>query len=291
MRGLALLLLAAPSFAATVAKKASEISQDITVRSRAAVVGLQVAPPSASKPVIDEVLKSLSLGRGTRQAAAERIRTGGDLARFLRPFPEPPFLALSPANILAVYDEWLFEVVDSEGEIAWKTDGVGTLNEKIDWDGGGPNGQLAVVAGRSYHYRFTGRRAGRAFVIESDPVPIKSFTHREYAGETRLEVVISEIFADGEAKVSKDAEKWMDAFASRLRTAEPRLDGTYRLELAAKDLRSPLTVKRQVAVMKAMAKALLVAPDKVVVSPMPALRGEALAALLPPAKGPSLRIE
>lgn len=280
--------LATPAGAAAT-KAPREISQDITVHSRAAVVGLQVAAPSASKPVIDEVLKSLSLGRGAKTAAAERIRTGGDLARFLRPFPEPPFLALSPANILAVYDEWVFEVVDDEGEIAWKSDGVGMLNEKIDWDGGGPNGQLAVVAGRSYRYRFTGRRAGRAFVIESDPVPIVSFTHREYAGETRLEVVASELFEDGKPALKEGAVKWLDAFASKLRLGEPRADGTYRLELSAKELRSPLAQARAKVLAKALAKSLVVAPEKVVVSLMPLLRGESVAALLPPSRGAALQ--
>ncbi|UPT72848.1 MAG: hypothetical protein M0D55_13070 [Elusimicrobiota bacterium] len=168
---------------AHAAPKPKELSEDITVKARAAgAAGVQVAPPTASKPVIDEVLRSLSLGRGRLAPAAERIRVGGDVARYLRPYPEAPFLALSPANIVALYDEWSFEVLDNEGEIVMKSDGVGMLNEKIDWDGAGPDGRLAVVAGRSYRYRFTGRRAGRAFVVESDPVPLRSFTWREYAG-------------------------------------------------------------------------------------------------------------
>jgi hypothetical protein len=284
-----LLLLALPARCATAK---SELSQDMTIKARAAgTAGVQVAPPTASKPVIDEVLRSLSLGRGAKAPAAERIRTGGDVARFQRPFPEPPFLALSPANIVAVYDEWTFEVLDNEGEIVWKSDGVGMLNEKVDWDGGGPDGRLAVVAGRSYHYRFTGRRAGRAFVIESDPVPLKSFTHREYAGETRLEADASLFFQDGKADFSKDAGQWIDAFASRLRLGEPRADGNYKLELAAKDVRGKLAQARAKALVRRLAKSLLVAPERVVVGLMPAARGEAVSAFLPPSKGAALRIE
>lgn len=270
---------------------AGEISQDITIKARSTAVGVQVAPPTASKPVIDEVLRSLSLGRGTRAPAAERIRSGGDTARFLRPFPEPPFLALSPANIVAVYDEWTFEVLDDQGEYAWKSDGIGMLQERLEWDGAGPNNLLAVVAGRSYHYRFTGRRAGRAFVIESDPVPLRSFAHREYAGETRLEAETGLIFADGKADFAPDSKQWIDAYASRLRLAEPRADGTYRLELAAKDLRGKLAPARAKALSKRLASALVVAPERVIVALAPALRGEAVAALLPPSKGPALRIE
>jgi hypothetical protein len=285
-------LLLALALSAWSAPSKSELSQDMTIKARAAgTTGVQVAPPTASKPVIDEVLRSLALGRGASAPAAERIRTGGDVARFQRPFPEPPFLALSPANIVAVYDEWSFEILDNEGDIVWKSDGVGMLNEKVDWDGGGPDGRLAVVAGRSYHYRFTGRRAGRAFVVESDPVPLKSFTHREYAGETRLEADLALIFEDGKADFTKEAGAWIDAFASRLRLGEPRADGNYKLELASKEVRAKLTQARAKALGRRLAKSLLVAPERVVVGLMPAMRGEAVSAFLPPSKGPALRVE
>jgi len=284
-----LLLLALPAWSAPAK---SELSQDITVKARAAgAVGVQVSPPTASKPVIDEVLRSLSLGRGARAPAAERIRAGGDNARFARPFPEPPFLALSPANIVAVYDEWTFEVLDGEGDILWKSDGVGMLNEKIDWDGGGPDGRLAVVAGRAYRYRFTGRRAGRAFIIDSDPVTLRSFTHREYAGETRLEADTSLLFKEGTADFTKDAGVWIDALTSRMRLGEPRADGNYKLELATKDLRGKLAKARARALTRRVAKSLVTAPERVAVSLMPAMRGEAVSAFLPPSKGASLRVE
>lgn len=284
-----LLLLALPAWSASTK---SELSQDITIKSRAAgSAGVQVAPPTASKPVIDEVLRSLSLGRGATKPAAERIRTGGDNARFNRPYPEPPFLALSPANIVAVYDEWEFVVLDNEGDIVWKSEGIGILNDYIDWDGGGPDGRLAVVAGRSYHYRFTGRRAGRAFVVESDPIPLRSFTHREYAGETRLEADASLFFEDGKAGFTKEAGVWLDALASRLRLGEPRSDGNYRVELSAKDARSKITVARAKALARRLAKALVVMPERVVVSLLPATRGEAVSAFLPPSKGAALRVE
>ena len=285
----ALILLAAPAWSAPAK---SELSQDITVKSRAAgAAGVQVAPPTASKPVIDEVLRSLSLGRGAHAPAAERIRAGGDNARFARPYPEPPFLALSPANIVAVYDEWTFEILDNEGDIVWKSDGVGMLNEKVDWDGGGPDGRLVVVAGRSYHYRFTGRRAGRAFVIESDPVPLKSFTHREYAGETRLEADAALFFVEGKVELTKEAAMWVDALGSRLRQGEPRADGNYKVELSAKDMRGKIATLRAKLLARRLAKSLVVAPERVIVSLMPVMRGEAVSAFLPPSKGAALRVE
>ncbi|MBI3289047.1 MAG: hypothetical protein HYZ74_05980 [Elusimicrobia bacterium] len=277
--------------ALTASAAGTDMTQDITVRARASAAGVQVPPPTASKPVIDEVLRSLSLGRGARAPAAERIRAGGDSARLSRPFPEPPFLALSPANIEAVYDEWSFEILDSHGEIAWKTEGVGTLNERVDWDGGGPDGRLAVVAGLSYHYRFTGRRAGRAFVVESDPVPLRSFTHREYAGETRLEAAVDLFFEDGKATLKTDAASWIEALAGRLRLGEPRADGAYKVELTAREARGKLAQARAKALSKRLAAALVVAPERVPVSVMPTTRGEAVCAFLPPSKGPALRIE
>ncbi len=285
----AILLIAASAHAAP---KPRELNEDITVKARAAAgAGVQVAPPAASKPVIDEVLRSLTLGRGATVPAAERIRSGGDVSRFLRPYPEAPFLALSPANIAALYDEWSFEILDDQGEIAWKSEGVGVLNDKIDWDGSGPDGRLAVVAGRSYRYRFTGRRGGRAFVVESDPVPLKSFTHREYAGETRFEAEISLFFEDAKAASAKSADEWIDALSRRLRSGEPRPDGNYKVELAMKDLRGRLAKDRAKLLARKLAKALVVSPERVIVSLMPALRGESVSGFTPPSKGPALRIE
>ena len=285
-------LLGALALPARSAPAKSELSQDITIKARSAgAAGVQVAPPTASKPVIDEVLRSLSLGRGARTPAAERIRTGADIARFNRPFPEPPYLGLSPANIVAVYDEWTFEILDNEGDIVWKSDGVGILRDKVDWEGSGPEGSLVVVAGRSYHYRFTGRRAGRAFIIESDPVPLRSFTHREYAGETRLEADAALFFEPGKAELAKEGGVWIDALTSRLRQGEPRADGNYKIELATQDPRGKLAKARARLLRRRLAKSLVVAPERVVVSVMPVTRGPAVSGFLPPSKGAALRIE
>lgn len=281
--------LAAASPAATAER--AEISQEITVRARAAGPGVQIAPPAASAPVIDEVLRSLSLGRGARAPSDERVSVDPGAARFERPFPEPPFLSFSPANIEALYDEWAFEVLDDRGEAVWRSEGVGLLGEVIEWDGGGPGGRLIVSPGRSYRYRFTGRRAGRAFVVESGFVPLRSFAHREYAGETRLEAAASLFFAEGRPSLTDGGKRWVDALAARLRAAEARADGGYRLELLAREPGGALAKNRARLLVRELARLLVVAPERVRVDRVPAPRGEAVAALLPPSRGGSLRIE
>jgi hypothetical protein len=288
MRACLLLLLAASARAAGAGK---EISQDVTVMGKAAAPSLSVPPPSASKPVVDEVLQSLALGRGAGPSGPETIMVSPETTRLEHPFPEAPFLALSPENIRALYDAWVFEIRGDDGEIASRSEGVGILREAVDWDGAGPDGRLALSPGHRYHYRFTGRRGGREFAVESDPVLIQSFTHREYAGETRMEVSIDEIFTDGKSTFATGAERYLDRMADALRAGDTRADGTYRFELYTKTPRAKLTGARIKALVKALAAALKADSEKVKISPMPAERGEAFAAFVPPAKGPSLRIE
>jgi len=283
-------LVAAAALAAAAPASKTEISQDITVHGKASGPALAVPPPSPSKPVVNEVLSSLTLGRG-EGTPPETVRVTPESTRLERPFPEPPFLALSPENIRALYDSWTFEVRAVDGEIVSRTEGVGLLREKVDWDGAGPDGRLSIAAGRRYRYRFVGRRGGREFVIESDPVTLTSFTHREYAGETRLEVAIFEIFTEGKSSFATGAERYLDAMADALRAGEARADGTYRFELYSPKPREKLAAARVKALKKRLAASLRADPDKVKVSPLPAERGEGLAALVPPSKGARLRIE
>lgn len=266
----------------------TELSQDITVKAKAAGPGLVVPPPSASKPVIEEVLRSLDLAKDAGTPGSTRIRVGGDPGRFDRPFPEPPYLALSPANIEALYDSWTFEVF-AEREPVWRAEGVGILRERLDWEGQGPTGALALSAGRSYRYRFTGRRGGRSFVIESEPVRLDSFVHREYVGETRLEAAVGLVFEEGKAVFAKTARPYLDQMAERLRLGEPRADGTYRFELYVPDARAKLAQERAKALVKRFADHLVVGTARVKVALIPETRGEALACFLAASKGPGLR--
>jgi hypothetical protein len=286
---LAPLLFAAAALAADRAPAgSSDLSQNITVVGKAAAPRLSVPPPAPSRPVVDEVLQSLALGRGEGPPGPETVRVSPETSRLDRPFPEAPFLSLSPENIRALYDAWTFAVLSDDGEYATRSEGVSVLREGIDWDGSGPDGRLVLVAGRRYHYLFTGRRGGREFVIESDPVTIKSFTRREYAGETRLEAAIEEIFPQGKSTYATGADRYLNAMADALRAGDARADGTYRFELYSKSPRGTLARARARALVKTFAAALLVEPARVKVSPMPVERGEALAAFVPPAKGPRL---
>ncbi len=280
---LALLLAAAPARA-----QKTELSQDITVKAKAAGPGLAVPPPAASKPVVEEVLRSLDLAKDAPPPGTTRIRVGGDPARFERPFPEPPYLALSPANIEALYDNWTFEVF-ADREPMWRAEGVGLLRERLDWEGQGPTGSLALSAGRSYRYRFTGRRGGRAFAVESEPFRLDSFVHREYVGETRLEVAIGLVFEEGKASFAPTARPYLDEMAERLRLGEPRADGSFRFELYVTDARAKLAQERAKALVKRFADHLVVGTPRVKVALIPETRGEALACFLAASKGPGLR--
>ena len=282
------LLLAVSALAADSSSGKSEMSQNITVVGKAAAPTLAVPPPSPSKPVVDEVLQSLSLGRGAGSSGPETVHVSPETSRLERPFPEAPFLALSPENIRALYDAWTFEIRSDDGELATRSEGVSILRESIDWDGSGPDGRLALVPGRRYHYRFTGRRGGREFAIESDPVTIQSFLRREYAGETRLEVAIDEIFPDGKSSYATGAERYLNAMAEALRAGDARADGIFKFELYTKVPRGKLVAGRVKALAKTFASALLTDPKRVIIQPMPVERGEALAAFVPPSKGARL---
>ncbi|MEK7388415.1 MAG: hypothetical protein AAB036_01820 [Elusimicrobiota bacterium] len=273
---------------AAASKPRTELTQDITVRARAAAMTVQVAPPTASKPIVDEVLASLAFGRGLA-AGPERFRAGGDMSRLLRPFPEPPFLVLSPANIKALYDEWTFEIVDSKSSVVWSSDGVGALTGRLEWDGTGNDAQPAIVTGRSYQYRFTGRRAGRSFVVESDPALINSFSHHEYGGETLLEADAGLLFIEGKSAWKVESKRWIDAFVGRLLTSEPRPDGTYKVALHVRNTHDKLASSRAKALTLRLASALLVESDRIVMTIAKSPRGETVSVFLPPSKGASVR--
>ena len=269
----------------------STISEDITIKSRPAGPGVEVAPPAASKAVVDEVLKSLSLGRGHVAHAPSRIGVEADIARVKAPFPEGPWLSFSAENVAALYDHWTFEVLDDRERILYSERGVGALKQRIDWHGTGGEAGFVLETGRAYRYRFTGQRGDRSFVVESEPLPIASFSHVEYAGNTRLEAALPLVFDSGKASFSKDAPRWLEQFSSKFRLSEPRPDGTYKLELAMKDPHSELANKRAKALSARLARSLVVNKKKVIVERVPAPRGESVAAILPPGRGAPLRIE
>jgi hypothetical protein len=279
--------LCAPAFAADK----SEISSDITVHSKAVGPALAVPPPTATRPVIDEVLDSLSLGRGDAASGPETVRVEADTARVSGLFPQPPFLAFTPARVRARYDDWTFQVLDEEKAV-WSVGGVGPARDDLSWDGRGTDGRLAAAGGRSYRYRFTGRRGGKSFAVESDPVTLRSFSDREYQGETRLEVDAALLFAEGKATLLESAERYLAEIAARLAAADAREDGSYRCEYYAAAPSTGLARARAKAFAAALAADLKTAADNVNVSALPAERGgESFAAFVPVSRGPALRNE
>ncbi|MDE2490438.1 MAG: hypothetical protein KGM24_06290 [Elusimicrobia bacterium] len=283
---IALLLLAAAARAAEP-KPEPLLSQDVTIRARAPGPVPLVPPPAPTRPVVDEVLRSLALGAGAA-SAPETVRVSpGDSARLAEPFPDPPFLALSPRNIRALCDSWTFSVLDGDGRVVWSSAGVGRPQGVLDWDGSGPDDLLAAVPGRRYRYRFVGRRGGGSFVVESEPVALESFARRLYGGERRLEAALPEIFAPGKAALASGGERYLDAMAAALRAGGSRADGSVRFELRETEPRGRLARARARTVVRRFSAALGVDPARVKVLVLPPERGEALAVLVPPAKGPA----
>jgi hypothetical protein len=291
MIGKSALLLAGVLCAPALAADKSEISQDITVHSKAVGPALAVPPPTASGPVINEVLDSLSLGRGDAGTTAETIHVEADAARVAGLFPRAPFLAFTPARVRARYDEWTFEVLDGNKPV-WSVSGVGPARDDLSWDGRATDGRLAVSAGREYRYRFTGRRGGKSFSVESDPVRLKSFSRSEYQGETRLEVGTRQLFVEGSPQLADAADHYLAEIAARLSAAGAREDGTYRCEFYASAPRGTLAKARAKAVAAALAADLKTRVGDVNVLILPADRGgESFAAFVPVPEGPALRSE
>jgi|GEM_PF-2437998 len=287
----AAVILAALLNAPARADQKSEISSDITVHSKAVGPALAVPPPAAARPVIDEVLDSLPLGRDGSGTGPETVHVEADSARVAGLFPEAPFLAFSPARVRAKYDDWAFEVLDKD-KVVWRIGGVGPARDDLSWDGRGTDGRLAAAAGRKYRYRFTGRRGGKEFKVESDPVLLKSFSRREYHGETRLEVGAPQLFTDGSALLAETAEHYLAEIAARLSAADAREDGTYHCEYYAAAPKSRIAKARAKAFAGALAADLKTTSDAVRVTILPADRGgESFAAFVPVSRGPSLRNE
>lgn len=259
---------------------------EVSVRSAAPVgPAVQVPPPRADRIIVDEVIRTLDLGRSaplSQQAATGRVPAANK--RLSRPFPEAPFLTLSPGTIDAVYDGWSFEVLIGN-EVAWKTEGPGELREAVEWDGAGAADDIAVRVDAPYSFRFIGRGDGAPIVLVSEPVAVKSLMHRDYLGTTHLEVSTALLFEKGTASFSLEAGAYLVALAERMRRAtmggEP-----YKFTLYEEKPASPLAQKRASAVRRHFSKELLITLDRVQVETLTAgRRGRALVCVLPPEKG------
>ncbi len=266
-------------------KDRPEIREEVTVRAKGGGPPLQLPPPTADKAVLQEVLSSLKLLRDGPPAATVRLSAWA--RRLELPFPEPPYLALSPKAVAADHDSWAFEVLE-EGRVVWRSEGRGRIAERIAWEGTGPAGEMAARVGRSYQFRFTGR-GEKPFVISSEPLALKSLSYRDNLGRLRLEAAVSELFQEGKAAWRAGSDKYLAALAGRLRLLDPRSEPALFVLYAEKP-KSALARARARTLRLYFSKRLLVAPSLVAVDILArAGREEAVACLLPPEAGAAIR--
>jgi hypothetical protein len=276
---------------AAAAAKDSDLRQDISIRGKAAAgAGVQVSAPRADAAVTAEVVDSLDLTRKAHRAAVPHATVAGGGERLERPFPEAPFLTLSPRTAADAYDRWSFEVYDGT-RLVHRQEGNGRLYEKLEWDGSGDAGRLVVQAGSSYAFRFTGWDGDRAFVISSDPVRLASLAYKEFLGETHLEAANDVLFTAGEASFKPGSDRFLTAMGDRMRRSNVQGE-PYRLVLYQAKPRSASAAARGRLLRKYFAGYLVINPERVRVDVLSlGVRGDVTACVLPPERGDSIRTD
>jgi hypothetical protein len=263
------------------------ITQDIAIKGAGAGPSLPLPAPGADRAVVDEVVDSLKIMSQDHAARAASVQVPG-AEKLSRPFPEAPYLTFSPRSVSARYDLWTFEVVEAPLETLMRQDGTGRVVEPIEWDGSGPAGDEAVRVGKTYFFRFTGRRGPESFVVTSEPVRLKSLALRDFLGATRLEVANSELFDGG--TLSKASAEYLRVMADRMR----RVGGNepYKLQLYTPQPESREAKQRAAALKAWFADALLINAARVQVAVFTAgARGEVTVCLLPADRGDTIRVE
>lgn len=279
-------------FAAALAVSAAESDTsmgEVTIKAKAAVgPAIVVPPPRADRAVVDEVIRTLDLGRSAPLEQTQAMaKVSAASKRLSRPFPEPPFLTLSPRAIDTRYDGWSFEVLE-ENKVLWKADGVGELREPLEWDGTGPGGELVARVEAPYSFRFVGKGDGAPIVLVSEPIKLDSLLHRDFLGTIHLEAASALIFAKGKAEFAERGRAHVAALAERMRRV-PMGGDPYKFTLYEDDPRAELSKARARLVRRRFAKELLVAPERVHVDVLTAgARGRALVCQLPPEKGDTI---
>jgi hypothetical protein len=257
------------------------IKQDIQIKGASGGPAMGLPAPGADRAVVDEVVGSLKIMSQEHSARAGSVQVPGG-EKLSRPFPDAPYLVFSPRAVTAPYDLWTFEVIEGRLETLMRQDGTGKVMEPIGWDGAGPAGDDAVRVGKTYFFRFTGRRGPESFVLTSEPVTLKSLALKEYLGGTRLEVANAELF-DG-AKLKKGAADYLRVMADRLRRVQSQ--DAYKLQLYQAQPDAPLAKRRAAALVKWLADALLVNAARIQVTRLTTgARGDVTACLLPADRG------
>lgn len=264
------------------------IREEIAVRAEAPAGPAVIAPaPRAGRPVTDEAIRALDLESFERRARpAARLAPG--LKRLKRPFPEPPYLSLSPRAVVARYDRWAFEVFCAD-QLVRREDGDGRLAQRLDWDGSGEGTSPAVRVDAPCRFRFTGWDGPASFTLESEPIVLASLALKEFLGDTRLEVSNAVLFEPGKAAISSQGKSYLDALSDRMRRAPVRAEESYKLTLYHDTPQGKLARARAVALQRLLAKALVINPRRVEVSVLAVdTRGAVLSCLLPAERGAAI---
>ncbi|MFA6028729.1 MAG: hypothetical protein WC969_02615 [Elusimicrobiota bacterium] len=292
---LAALLAAAPPAAQDDAKPGEAVvRQDITIKGKGpAAPPARVPPPLPDAAVVDEVVESLELYRGERRTELPKLRLLALQRRLDRPFPEAPFLVLSPRAATQSFERWSFEVFcEGRGERAlWRADGSGRLVEPLEWNGADALGRTILRAGDRCRFLFAGVNAGARVVLESEPVETSSLAYRDNLSTLRMEAALGRIFPPGSSEPYPEAADYLAPMAERLERSLPP-GAPLRLELRQKAPDSALAQRRAEELVRALSNDRVLSRERFRVERMaPGERGEVVACELPPDKGATIRLE
>lgn len=283
-----LLLLAALALAK--AKDKELIKEDITIKGKGGSgPAVAVPPPTADRALLREEVEALDLYQREQAAAAGEVDLSSTRTRLARPFPEAPFLVFQAGAASRRFERWTFEVLRGK-EPVWQATGAGAAG-RLEWDGGGPGGAVAVRVGEDYRFRFSGWKQGEVRVIESDSIRLDSLLYKEFMGDQRLEVANDVLFEKDAARFRAGASPYLAALAGRMRRV-PAKDHQYRLTLRDRSPDGAAAKARAKALARELARQLVIAPQRIVVERAgPADRGLVTSCDLPAEKGASLKVE
>lgn len=280
------LLLAAPA----QPKDKELIKENITIKGKGGSgPAVAVPPPVADRALLREEVEALDLFSREQAAAAGGVDLSSTRTRLARPFPEAPFLVFQAGAASRRFDRWTFEVLRGK-EPVWQATGAGAAG-RLEWDGGGPGGAMAVRVGEEYRFRFSGWKQGEVRVIESDSIRLDSLLYKEFMGDLRLEVANDVLFEKGSARFGPGASPYLTALAGRMRRV-PAKEHQYRLTLRDRSPEGAQAKARAKALAKELARQLVIAPGRIVVERAgPADRGLVTSCELPAERGPSLKVD
>ncbi|MBI4375654.1 MAG: hypothetical protein HY549_04300 [Elusimicrobia bacterium] len=288
-----IIALSAVLLAASTASEpeTSQIRQKITIKSRGSSgPPVQLPQPEVSPAVIDEVVRTLDIYKKPVEIKTPEVKVQARFSRLEQPFPEPPYLSLSPRSIASPYESWVFEVLDG-GQVLWKTEGQGPLKERIEWSGSDQEGRQAARVGRPYHFRFTGKRAEGSFVVASEPIALKSLAVKQYLGDIHLEAANSLLFEPDKPALRSEAEPFLEAMGRALRRTDLRQKAC-KMILYDEQPQSRFAKSRAALLKRYFSRFLLINANRIELEIQPiGERGEITVAVVSADRGPTIKME